>query len=146
MPPNANEAHVDEEEIIQGDNEALNYNQEVVRKDEERKINSAGSLKGVIESHLQADESLTTRELLRCETLTTNKGNVLKQAMESLLMPLQVVHYEFISEILDATLETIMLKEKAENLHQNQIHNRNTPKGSTASFEPQVKQHAKRVF
>ena len=57
-----------------------------------------------------------------------------KQAVESLTMPLQAVHCEFSSEMLDTKLETSMLKSKTEKLHQNQMHNRNAPKGATASF------------
>ena len=55
-----------------------------------------------IESYLQIDKSIITRELLRCKKLTTNSSNALKQALEALPMPLQAVHYEFSSEILDA--------------------------------------------
>ena len=48
--------------------------------------------------------------------------------------------------MLDANLETDMTKKKAQKLHQNQKHDKNTPKLSNASFELQVKQHAKRGF
>ena len=52
MLTNVNEVHSDEEDMIQGENESLNYNQEVVRTCEEVNIKSTGSLKGFIESHL----------------------------------------------------------------------------------------------
>ena len=54
--------------------------------------------------------------------------------------------FELASEILDAKLETDVLKTKPEMLRQNQKCNKNIPKEANASFELQVKQHVKRGF
>ena len=78
-------------------NEELKYDKGVAHTDEEGNVNSIGSLKGVIEIPLQVEKSLITRVLLRSEKIITNERDVLKHAVESLPMPLQVVCYEFIS-------------------------------------------------
>lgn len=62
------------------------------------------SLKDVVESCLQADKSLVTRQTLHCKKNTTNGGNALKQDVESLIMPLQAACYAFSSEMLDEKL------------------------------------------
>ena len=64
--------------------------------------------------------------------------------MESLPTPLQAVHYEFGSEMLDAKLEMNVLKIKSKKLQLNQMHNKNAHNGATTSFELQVKHHKKR--
>ena len=88
-----------------------------------------------VESYLQIDKNFITRELSCCKTLTTNSGNALKQALELLPIPLQAVHYEFSSEMLDSKLEMNMLKMKTEKLHLNQMHNKSSPNGATIGFE-----------
>ena len=94
MSPNLNEMFSDEEGMAQGKEEVVDYAQEVSWTDEEGNRNNFGLVKGVIVSYLNAEKSLITRDLLRCKKLTTISGNDLKQSVESLLMPLQTVHFE----------------------------------------------------
>ena len=72
----------------------MNCNQYAAYVDEEGTLNNAGSLNGFVESYLQIDESLITRELLRCKKIYTNSINALKQDVESLTMLLQAVYFE----------------------------------------------------
>ena len=48
--------------------------------------------------------------------------------------------------MLNAKLELRILKEKAEKLYLNQMHNKNAPNGVNVSFKLQAKQHAKWGF
>ena len=65
MTPNANEAHVDEEDIAQEEDEELCYHKEVSQTDGEGDINPLGSMKDVIEGCVQVDKSLINSNLLR---------------------------------------------------------------------------------
>ena len=99
MSPNVNEVHSNEEGAMKEEEEVVNFNKDVAREDEEGTVNNAGSLKGVLESYLQIDNSLVARELLRCKKLSNNSGNTLKQDVESLPILLQVVHFKFSLEM-----------------------------------------------
>ena len=96
-------------------------------------------MKNIIESYLQLDKSVVSRSLMRCKKVQSNEEHFLKLAVELLLIPLQVVFFELSSELLELKLETDTMKKKAEKLHQNQKHNKNTPKGANVIFELQVK-------
>ena len=64
MSPNENEAFSNEEDMIhEEEEEVANCNQEILREDEEGTLSNVGSLKGLVESYLQIDGILITREL-----------------------------------------------------------------------------------
>ena len=72
--------------------------------------------------------------------MQSKEENTFKMTVDLLKIPLQAVFFlNFSSELLDTKIETDAMKNKAEKLHQNQKHNKNTPKGAKVSFELQVK-------
>ena len=93
MSPNVNEVHGDEEDIELEKDEELDHDREIALADEEGNVNPLGSMKNVIETHLQVNKSLVSRSLLRCKKLKAKEGNVLKLAMEPLPIPLQALFF-----------------------------------------------------